>query len=61
MCNKAMKEYYSNITLKFSGNNIEAENKEQYIELLKEQFLQEYGIFLDDNEIEIVEEIDNEN
>lgn len=51
-----MKEYYSNITLKFSGNNIEAENKEEYIQILKEQFLEEYGIFLNDNEIEIIEE-----
>ena len=50
-----MEEYQSNITLKFSGNNIEAENKEQYIELLKEQFLEEYRIFLNDNEIEIIE------
>lgn len=50
-----MKEYQSNITLKFSGNNIECENKEQYIELLKEQFLEEYRIFLSDNEIEIIE------
>jgi len=30
-----MKEYYSNITLKFSGNNIQAENKEEYLELIK--------------------------
>ena len=51
-----MKEYYSNITLKFSGNNMEAENKKQYIELLKEQFLEDYGIFITDDEIEIVEE-----
>ena len=50
-----MKEYQSNITLKFSGNNIEAENKEQYIEFLKEQFLEEYRIFLNDDEIEIIE------
>ena len=50
-----MKEYQSNITLKFTGNNIEAENKEQYIEFLKEQFLEEYKIFLNDNEIEIIE------
>lgn len=51
-----MKKYYSNITLKFGGNNIEAENKEQYIQILKEQFLEEYGIFLNDDEIEIIEE-----
>lgn len=51
-----MKEYYSNITIKFGGNNIKAENKEKYIEMLKEQFLEEYGIFLTDDEIEIIEE-----
>ena len=51
-----MKEYYSNITIKFGGNNIQAENKEEYIQILKEQFLEEYGIFLNDNEIEIIEE-----
>jgi len=51
-----MKEYYSNITLKFSGNNIQAENKEEYLELIKEQFLEQYGIFLNDNEIEIIED-----
>ena len=51
-----MKTFYSNITLKFSGNGIEADNKEQYIEFLKEQFYEEYGISLDDDEIEIVEE-----
>ena len=51
-----MKKYYSNITLKFSGNGIEADNKEQYIEFLKEQFYEEYGISLDDDEIEIIEE-----
>jgi len=51
-----MKEYQSNITLKFSGNNIEAENKEQYIEFLKEHFIEAYQIFLSDDEIEIIEE-----
>jgi len=50
-----MKEYQSNITLKFSGNYMEADNKEQYIELLKEQFYEEYGILLDNDEIEIIE------
>jgi hypothetical protein len=50
-----MKTFYSNITLKFSGNGIEAENKEQYIEFLKEHFIEAYQIFLSDDEIEIVE------
>ena len=51
-----MKEYYSNITIKFGGNNLEANSKEEYIELIKEQFYEDYGINLDDNEIEIIEE-----
>ena len=49
------KEYYSNITIRISGNNLEAKNKEHYVELLKEQFEEEHGILLQDNEIEIME------
>ena len=51
-----MKEYYSNITIQFSGNNLEANSKEEYIELIKEQFYEDYRINLNDNEIEIIEE-----
>jgi len=51
-----MKEYYSNITIKFGGNNLEANSKEEYIELIKEQFYEDYRINLNDNEIEIIEE-----
>tara|TARA_R110001583_G_scaffold38420_1_gene124201 strand:- start:183 stop:347 length:165 start_codon:yes stop_codon:yes gene_type:complete len=51
-----MKEYYSNITIKFGGNNLEANSKKEYLELIKEQFYEDYGINLDDNEIEIIEE-----
>tara|TARA_R110002110_G_scaffold59387_1_gene168084 strand:+ start:872 stop:1045 length:174 start_codon:yes stop_codon:yes gene_type:complete len=51
-----MKEYYSNITIKFGGNNLEANSKEEYIELIKEQFYEDYGIDLVDDEIEIINE-----
>ena len=54
-----MKEYYSNITIKISGNNLEAKNKEHYIEMLKEQFEAEHGILLQDSEIEIMEGTSN--
>ena len=47
------KEYTSTITLTFGGNNLQAESKEDYIKLLKENFLEEYGIELQDNEITI--------
>jgi len=47
------KEYTSTITLTFGGNNLQAESKEDYIKLLKENFLEEYGIELQDDEIAI--------
>ena len=50
---KMTKEYTSTITITFGGNNLEAESKEDYIKLLKENFLQEYGIELQDDEITI--------
>jgi hypothetical protein len=51
-----MKEYYSNITIKFGGNNLEADNEEEYLQLIKEQFFEDYGINLVNEEIEIIEE-----
>ena len=51
----ANKEYYSDITIRISGWNLEAKNKEHYVELLKELFEEEHGILLLDNEIEIME------
>jgi hypothetical protein len=46
------KEYTSTITITFNCN-FEAENEEEYINQLKENFLEEYGIELQDNEISI--------
>jgi|TARA_R100001443_G_scaffold107496_1_gene117380 hypothetical protein len=48
-----IKEYTSTITLTFGCNNFEAESKEEYINQLKENFLEEYGIELRDDEISI--------
>ena len=46
-----MLEWSSTITLTFEGNNHKAENIRKYISLLKEQFLEDYGIFLNKDEI----------
>tara|TARA_R100000426_G_scaffold37160_1_gene29422 strand:+ start:67 stop:222 length:156 start_codon:yes stop_codon:yes gene_type:complete len=51
-----MKEYTSVITIKFGGNNLEASNKEEYIELIKERFYEDYGINLINEEIEVDED-----
>jgi len=54
------KEYNSTITLTLSGgNNLIAKSEEQYLKLLKENFFQEYGIELRDDEI-IIEGDTNE-
>ena len=45
------KEYTSEITLKFSVNNLEAKSKKEYINKLKENFLDDFNIVLDDSEI----------
>lgn len=47
-----IKEYTSTITITFNCN-FEAESEEEYINQLKENFLEEYGIELQDNEITI--------
>ena len=46
-----MQEYTSTIKLEIGCNNLEAKNKEEYIQKLKDQFYEEYGIDLSDNEI----------
>ena len=50
------KEYSCNITIKFSGNMLKANSKSDYIEKLKEDFHENYGIGIDDNEITDIEE-----
>ena len=46
-----MKTYYCDVDLKFSGNNFEAKNKEEYIQKVKDSFKQEFNINLTDKEI----------
>tara|TARA_R100001443_G_C3356356_1_gene178030 strand:+ start:1844 stop:2005 length:162 start_codon:yes stop_codon:yes gene_type:complete len=52
-----MNEYKCNVIINFEGNHIEAENKQDYIEKLKESFMLEFGIELSDSEIQNVEVI----
>ena len=51
-----IKEYTSSITIKFSLNYHEAESKEDYIEKIKSQFREQYGLNLMDDEITQIEE-----
>ena len=51
-----MKEYTSLVTIKFSVNNLEAENQDEYEEKLKAQYKQDYNIDLEDSEITEVQE-----
>ena len=46
-----MKEYTSEINIWFGGNNHEAKNKEQYIQKVKDQFWEDFGIKLANAEI----------
>ena len=46
-----MLEWSSTVTLTFDGNNHEAENIRLYVKLLKDQFLQDYNIYLNNDEI----------
>ena len=52
-----MKEFICDITIKISGNNIEAKNKEEYLKILKEGFEQDYNMTLEDEEISNIKEI----
>ena len=50
------KMFTSVITVEFAYNNRYSHNKEEYIELLKNQYFEEYNIQLSDSEItEIIE------
>ena len=46
-----MKEYTSIIKIEIGGNNLLAKNKKEYIEKLKDQFMEEYNFELDEEEI----------
>ena len=50
------KEYTCEIKLNFIGINREANSVEEYKKLIIEQYQEEYGIALDENEIENIRE-----
>jgi len=51
-----MKEFTSTVTLTFDINNHEAIDKNDYIERLKEQYLDLYNVYLKEYEISNIEE-----
>ena len=51
-----MKEFISTVTLTFEVNNLEAIDKNDYIETLKEQYLDLYNVYLKDHEISNIQE-----
>ena len=54
------KLFSSVITVEFAYNHRVAESKEEYIELLKEQFRDDYNIELSNSEITNIEELEHE-
>ena len=52
------KQFCSIVTVEFAYNNRVAESKEEYIELLKEQFRDDYNIELSNSEITNIEEVE---
>ena len=51
------KRYTSTITVTWEGNMLDAENIKEYIKQLKQGFLEEFGIHLNDTDINNVKEI----
>ena len=51
------KLFQSLVTIEFAFNNHEANSKEEYIDLLKRQYLEEFNIELQDYEITQIEEV----
>tara|TARA_B100001287_G_C22640782_1_gene510018 strand:- start:882 stop:1046 length:165 start_codon:yes stop_codon:yes gene_type:complete len=52
-----MEEFTAVVTVSFAGNNIEAKNKEDYIQKLKNSFMDEFGLDIEDEEISEIKEI----
>ena len=50
------KEFTCLVELSFGGNNYEADNVKQYKQKVKDNFLQEFNITLNDDEISCIEE-----
>ena len=53
-----MKEYYAEVKVEWA-TSFEADNKEDFIEKLKDQFYDDYNIDLEDKEISVIESIFN--
>jgi hypothetical protein len=51
-----MKEYTSEIKLYFVGNNREANSVREYKQLIIDQYQEEFGIEIDENEIKNIKE-----
>jgi len=51
------KRYTSTIRLTWIGNMLDAKNKEEYIKQLKQGFLEEFDISLNNNDIKDIKEI----
>jgi len=51
-----MKEFTSTVTLTFEINNLEAIDKQDYIDRLKDFYFESYGIEVKDYEITDIEE-----
>ena len=54
------KTFTSVIVVEFAYNNHEAESKEEYIDILKRQYLEQHDIELEDHEITEIKEIEHE-
>ena len=54
------KSFSSVITVEFAYNNRVAESKEEYIELLKQEYLAKHDIELEDHEITEITEKEHE-
>ena len=51
------KVYQSTITVSWGCNNHEAKSKKEYIQKVKDQFYEDFGIHLTDDEITDIEQI----
>lgn len=46
-----MKEYTCRVTLVFCGHHHEAKSKKEYINIIKEQYLDDYNLTINETEI----------
>ena len=51
-----MKQYYAMVKITSSNFGVEANNKKEAIKILKETYLEQYGIEIDDKEIVEIKE-----